>query len=269
MKRFVLPTLFLLSCFPMAAGAQNFGGQQQQTTASTTTTAQPEMTPLQMAELRADILVARKLYPEAVSSYEKLVKEEPKNAVLLNKIGVACVAWGQKGCAEKYFKKSIKVDKNYANPFNNLATVEYDKKHFKKAIELYDKSIALHMDRPATVYMNLGYAYFADKQYPEAMSSFQQAISLDPTVFQEAGGFGSIVEDRQTADPGEFYFFLARTYAQLGNVERTAHYLKMSRDDGYKKLDSAKTDPAFAKVIKDPQVLQVFAPVPGMEQKPN
>ncbi|HKW88674.1 MAG TPA: tetratricopeptide repeat protein [Candidatus Acidoferrales bacterium] len=267
MKRFVLPTLLLLSCIPMVASAQDFGGQQQQTTASTATTAQPAMTPLQMDELRADILVARKLYPEAVSSYEKLVKEEPKNAVLLNKIGVACVAWGQKGCAEKYFKKSIKADKNYANPFNNLATVEYDKKHYKKAIELYDKSLELHMDRPATVYMNRGYAFFAEKQYPEAMGSFQQAIALDPTVFQEAGGFGSIVEDRQTADPGAFYFFLARTYAELGNVDRTAHYLKMARDDGYKKLESAKTDPAFAKVIKAPEVLQVFQPGPGMQQK--
>lgn len=269
MKRIVLPAVLLLSVFPMVAAAQNFGGQQQQSVSSTSTTAQPTLSPLQMDELRADILVARKMYPEAVSAYEKLAKVESKNAVLLNKIGVACISWGQKGCAEKYFKKAIKADKNYANPFNNLGTVEYDKRHYKNAIKLYDKSLSLNMDRPASVYMNLGYAYFGDKQFPEAVGAFQQAIAIDPTVFQKPGGFGSVVEDRSITDPGLFNFFLARTYAELGNAERAAHYLKVARDDGYKKYESAKTDPAFAKVIKDPQVQQVFAPVPELTQKPR
>lgn len=263
MKRFVLPAVVLLTLFSMTAGAQNRSGQQQSVSSTSSTAAQPEMTPLQLAEMRADILAARKMYPEAISSYEKLVKQEPQNAVLLNKIGVTCVSSGQKGCAEKYFKKAIKADKVYASPFNNLGTIEYDKKHYKKAIELYGKSLELHMDKPATVYMNLGYAYFGNKQFPEAMGAFQQAISIDPKVFQDAGGFGSIVEDRRTNDPAVFYFFLARTYAQFGDAERTAHYLKMARDDDYKKLGSAKTDPMFSKVINDPQVQQVLTPAPA------
>lgn len=269
MRPFVLPALLLLSAFPMTAFAQNFAEQQQQTTTSASLTAQPVMTPRQLAELRADILMARKMYPEAISSYEKLVKQEPKNPVLLNKIGVACEVWGQNGCAEKYFKKATKADKEYASPFNNLGTVEYVKKHYKNAIKWYDKSLQLRMDAPATVYMNLGYAYFASKDYPQAMSAFQQAISIDPTVFQRPGGFGSVVEERSTTDPGLFYFFVARTYAMLGDAQQAAHYLKMARDDGYKNFVSAKSDPAFSKVIKDPGVQQVFAPVPEMAQKPN
>lgn len=269
MKRVVLPTVVLLVAFPIVAAAQNFGGQQQQSTSSTSTTTQPVMTPRQTAELRADILMARKMYPEAVSSYEKLVKEEPKNAVLLNKLGVACEVWGNNGCAEKYFKKATKADKNYASPFNNLGTVEYVKKHYKNAVKWYEKALLLRMDAPATVYMNLGYACFAEKQYPEAMSAFQQAISIDPNVFQKPGGFGSVVEERSTTDPGLFYFFVARTYAQLGDAQQAAHYLKMARDDGYKNYESAKTDPAFAKVIKDPQVQQVFTLIPELAQKPH
>jgi len=269
MKRVALTALLLLSFFPLnAAAQQNFAGQQQ-TGSTTNSTVQPAMTPLQLAEMRADILMARKLYPEAVSSYEHVLKQEPKNAVLLNKTGVACEVWGQNGCAEKYFKKAMKADKQYASPFNNLGTVEYVRKHYKNAIKWYSESLQLHMDTPATVYMNLGYAYFADKQYPEAMSSFQQAITIDPTVFQRPGGFGSIVEERSTTDPGLFYFFVARTYAQLGDAERAAHYLKMARDDGYKKYDSAKTDPAFSRVISDPQVQRVFSTVPELARKPN
>jgi tetratricopeptide (TPR) repeat protein len=269
MKRVILPALLLLSVFALNAGAQqNYAGQQQ-TVSSSTSPSQPVMTPRQLAELRADILMARKLYPEAISSYERLARQEPKNSVLLNKIGVACETLEQNGCAEKYFKRATKADKDFASPFNNLGTVEYKKGHYKNAIKWYVECLKLHMDTPATVYMNLGYAYFADKQYPEAMGSFQQAITIDPTVFQRPGGFGPIVEERSTTDPGLFYFFLARTYAQMGDAERTAHYLKMSRDDGYKKYDAAKTDPAFSKVIKDPQVQQIFAPVPELARKPN
>jgi hypothetical protein len=99
------------------------------------------------------------------------------------------------------------------------------------------------------------------------MSCFQKAIQIDPLIFQEKGDNGSVVQQRGITDPGLFYFFVARTYAQLGNAERTAHYLKMARDDGYQKFVSAKTDPTFTKVIKDPQVVAVFAPVPELADK--
>jgi tetratricopeptide (TPR) repeat protein len=270
MKRFVLPFLATLAVIAPSVFAQASNPPQMQPVSSSSqTNPPPAMTPRQLAELRADIMMARKMYPEAISAYEKLAKQEPKNAELFNKVGVACEIWGNNGCAEKYFKKAVKADKTYASPFNNIGTVEYVKKHYKNAVKWYGKSLKLKMDTPATVHMNLGYAYFAEKDYPDALSSFQQAVTIDPTVFQRPGGFGSVVEERSTTDPGLFYFFVARTYAQIGNAEQAAHYLKMARDDGYKDYMSAKTDPAFSKVIKDPQVQEVFAPVPELAQKPR
>jgi tetratricopeptide (TPR) repeat protein len=271
MKRFALPFLSILAVFAPSVFAQASSSPQAQnvSTSAQATNAQPAMTPQQLAELRANILMARKMYPEAAASYEQLVKQEPKNAELLNRLGVACEMLRNKGCAEKYFKKAAKADKTYASPYNNIGTVEYDKKHYKNAIKWYGKCLKLRMDAPATVYMNLGYAYFADKQYPLAMNSFQHAIAINPRIFQEAGSFGQVVEDRSTPDPGLFYFFVARTYAQIGNAEQAAHYLKIARDDGYKNYMSAKTDPTFVKVIKDPRVQEVFAPVPELAQKPH
>lgn len=271
MKRFALPFLVTFAVFAPCAFAQAGSSSPMQSVSSSvqTTDSQSTMTPRQLAELKADILMARKMYPEAISSYEKLAKHEPKNSELSNKIGVACEIWGNNGCAEKYFKKAIKADKTYASPYNNIGTVEYVKKHYKNAVKWYEKSLGLKMDTPGTVYMNLGYAYFAEKNYPDALSAFRQAVTIDPNVFQRAGSFGSTVEERSTTDPGLFYFFVARTYAQIGNATQAAHYLKMARDDGYKNYMSAKTDPAFVKVIKDPQVQEVFAPVPELAQKPH
>lgn len=269
MKRTILPVLFLVLLFPLTSCAQqnqDAAGEVRQVSATQPDSTQPEMTPLRMEELRADILMARKMYREATSTYEQVIRQDPKNAVVLNKLGVAYEAWGNNGLAERYFKKAIKADQAYASAYNNIGTVEFAKHHYKGAVNWYNKTLKLRADM-AAVYSNLGYAYFDWKKYPEAMASFQQAIQIDPLIFQSKGDSGSVVQERGMTDPGLFYFFVARTYAQLGNAERTAHYLKMARDDGYEKFVSAKTDPAFAKVIKDRLVVAVFAPVPELADK--
>ncbi|MGA9593280.1 MAG: hypothetical protein WBS18_09295, partial [Candidatus Acidiferrales bacterium] len=66
-----------------------------------------------------------------------------------------------------------------------------------------------------------------------------------------------------STDPGLFYYFVAKTYAGAGDAEEAAHFLKLARDDGYTGFLSAQTDPAFAKVIKDPRVQEVLVVPPS------
>jgi tetratricopeptide (TPR) repeat protein len=115
----------------------------------------------------------------------------------------------------------------------------------------------------AAVYSNLAYAYVEDKKFPEAMDAFKNALAIDPTVFDRKGGNGTVIQQRTATDPGLFYFFVAKSYAIAGDAERAARYLKLSRDDGYKEFATAQTDPAFAKVIKDPRVQEVLTVAPS------
>src|SRR5580704_5404163 len=208
------------------------GRAQQITNASIESSAPVQETeklsPRQIAEMRADILMARKEFEDAIRGYDAILKDEPKNAGLLNKVG----------------------------------TVEYELKHYPKAISYYQKAISLGTDVP-TIYSNMGYAYFSNKEYPQAMDSFAKALALDPTVFDRKGGNGTIIQDRSSPDPGLFYFFVAKSFAQVGDAEHAAHYLKLARDDGYKDYLSAQTDPAFASVIKDPGVQEVLQVIPA------
>lgn len=272
MKRaalFVIPLTFLfvigLDAPQFAASAQSSqpsatASVPENSTASSSDT--PAMTQLQRDELRGDIFMARKEYREAIETYHDLIKETPRNAVLLNKLGVAYQQLDDLGRAEHYYKKSVKADKTYASAVNNLGTVAYEKKHYSKAIRDYDRAVSLRTDMP-TVYSNLGYAYFANEQYPEAIHAFQRALLLDPDVFAHHEGYGSLVQQRSTTDPGLFYFLIAKTYAEAGNALQSAHYLKLARDEGYANFLSAETDPAFAKVIKDPAVKEVLVVAPS------
>jgi tetratricopeptide (TPR) repeat protein len=215
------------------------------------------MSPREASEMRADILMARKEYGQAAGAYMAILVNEPKNAALWNKVGVAYQQLGDLDRSERYYRRAMHADKKFASAANNCGTIEYEKKHYGRAISLYTKALDLHADMP-TVYSNLGYAYFEDKQYPQAMNSFQKALALDPAIFDRRGLGGTVVQQRTATDPGLFYFFVAKTYAQAGDAERAAHYLKLARDDGYAGFLSAQTDPAFAKVIKDPALQEVL-----------
>ncbi|MFZ3215481.1 MAG: tetratricopeptide repeat protein [Candidatus Acidiferrales bacterium] len=264
MSRLTLSAIVLVLVVVSSSLANQFPAKVSDTGGSAAPPATPfsAMTPREVAELHADILMARKEYMEAASAYLRILDGEPTNAALLNKIGVAYQQLGDLDRSERFYKRAMRADKKFASAANNCGTVEYEKKHYGKAIRFYGKALALRGDMP-TVYSNLGYAYFADKEYPEAMNSFQKALALDPTIFDRKGLGGTLVQQRSMPDPGLFYFFVAKTYALAGDAERAAHYLKLARDDGYGAFLSAQTDPAFAKVIKDPALQEVLHSPPS------
>ncbi|MBI1749206.1 MAG: tetratricopeptide repeat protein [Acidobacteria bacterium] len=231
---------------------------------------QPEArSPREIAELKADILMARKMYSDAIAAYEELLKNEPKNAELLNRIGVCYSQLTKLDKAKKYYERAIKVDPQYASALNNLGTVHFYQKRFRRAVKVYQRAIVLQPDS-ATFHGNLGHAHFADKKYPEAISSFRRALELDPQVFERRSSAGSILQTRSVEQRALFYFYMAKTYAGLGNAERCAHFLKRAIEEGYKDIVAVEKDPAFAAVINDPQVKEALqTPPPAPAGKPT
>jgi tetratricopeptide (TPR) repeat protein len=262
---FAVPLALVFSSLVQAQQVTHPAAQDQSPSSVGSTLATPQLTPRQTAELRGDVLMARKEFAQAAAAYELITADEPKNSLVLNKIGVAYQELGDLNRSTRFYKKAMKADKNFASPINNLGTIEYEKKHYGRAISLYKHASTLKIDL-STIFSNLGYAYFANKEYPQAMDTFAKALELDPTIFDHKGGAGSIIQQRTTTDPGLFSFFVAKQYASMGDAERSAHYLKVARDDGYPNFLSAQTDPAFAKVIKDPRVQEVLqAPPPFLD----
>jgi tetratricopeptide (TPR) repeat protein len=274
MRRLVFFAVPLLSvCIPSLgaqqaspASTQPASAQPASTSSETVhvATPNPALNPRQAAEMKGDVFMARKEFSEAAGAYEAILEREPKNAELLNKTAIAYQELGNLNRSERYYHRAMKADKNFASPINNLGTVEYEKKHYSKAIALYKKALVLKMET-STIYSNLGYAYFGNKQYPEAMATFDKALAIDPQLFERKSGYGTIIQQRTTTDPGLFNFFVAKSYAALGDAEHAAHFLRLARDDGYKNFLSAETDPAFAKVIKDPRVQEVLHVMPSYQ----
>jgi tetratricopeptide (TPR) repeat protein len=276
MKRlalFAIPLIFAVgSIRATPAPKASHVTQSQDSTSEFSDT--PPMTPRQVAEMRAGILMARKDYAEAALAFQRILEGDPKNAALLNSTGMAYQQLGQDQLAEHFYKKAVSAQKNFSRAINNLGTLEYSAGHYGKAIKYYKKAIS-RTDLKASegdlapIYSNLGYAYCGIKEYPHAMDAFAKALAIDPSVFDHKGTSGSILQQRSAPDPAALYFLLAKSYAKTGDVEHAAHYLKLARDDGYKDILAAQTDPDFARVIKAPQVQDVLRVTPAYAAQPG
>src|SRR6266851_306703 len=81
-------------------------------------------------EAQADLQMARKEYPEAARTYKLLVQKAPSNAVYLNKLGIAYHQEQMLGAAQHFYEKASKTDPHYADAFNNIGTIYYQKKKY-------------------------------------------------------------------------------------------------------------------------------------------
>jgi tetratricopeptide (TPR) repeat protein len=268
MKQIALGVI-VLTIFTIGTGHAQQAPTPNSTTPAAEPASKPDLTPRQIAEMRADILMARKQYELAITAYQEILKKEPKNAIVLNKVGIAYEDIGNADQAEHFYRKSMAADKHFPIPVNNFGTLEYGKQHYGKAIKLYLKAASLKMD-VAPIYSNLAYAYYANKEYPKAMDAFGKALAADPKIFDHKEGVGgSVLQQRTAPDPATLFFLMAKSYAKIGDAEHAAHYLKLARDDGYKDYKSAEKDPEFARVIKDPRVQDVLKVIPSYVVPPD
>ena len=88
-------------------------------------------------EIRGDIFMAEKKFREAAEMYQENSKG---SAVMLNKTGIAYHQMLQLNVAEKYYRMALRVDPKYSEAVNNLGTIYYAKKSYRRAINQYKKA---------------------------------------------------------------------------------------------------------------------------------
>ena len=220
-------------------------------------------------EEMARLHLARKEYREAEGIFYQLATENPTNPVYWNELGITHHNLAELDQALKCYQRAVKADSHYADAQNNIGTILYERKKYSKAIRAYKKAISLR-DNFAPFYLNLGYAYFGHKDFESSITAFRKALAIDPTALDPTRSrTGTVVQDRSlSADRGRFYYLLAKSFAEAGDVDRAILYLRKSRDEGYADFNSAKKDPSFAVVLKDPAAEDLFAPRPVDSAQP-
>jgi tetratricopeptide (TPR) repeat protein len=267
--RVALPVSFLLVCLTLPAIGQTSDDSRKESFVSSmeaqpqvsNPTANPAERQMSGEEL-GDLYMARKQYREATEQYRLLSTQNPRNAVYLNKLGIALHQQTALAAALKYYERAVKANPQYADAENNIGTIWYQRKKYGKAVRAYQKAIKMRDDMPV-LYSNLGYAYFSQGKYEDSITAFRTTLAKDPQFFERGSSRnGSILQDRSVPDRGRFYFLLAKSFATTGNLERAILYLRKAKEEGYAQINEVKKDPAFAAVLTDPVVIDLLAPKP-------
>lgn len=210
-------------------------------------------------EKRGDIFVARKMYREAVDSYQQALTASPRDARLYNKLGISFHRLELFGQARRSYEEAARLDAKYSEAVNNLGTIYFAERRYKRAQRTYEKALKITPDS-ASVYSNLGTALFARRRYKQATEAYMKALELDPLVFESGARGGTTLQDRTVEERGKYYYYVAQAFAENGQYDRSVIYLRRSIEEGYGRAKRADEDPAFKVMYEMPEFLAVVNP---------
>jgi tetratricopeptide (TPR) repeat protein len=219
----------------------------------------PLPTPSQLSpEKRGDILMARKMYREAIDTFREGSARDP---ILLNKIGIAYHQMLQLDNALKSYQQALRAKPDYTEVMNNIGTIYYARKSYRRAITWYSRALKVDPEDPksAPIYMNLGTAYFARKNYIQTTKAYEHAIALDADVFERHGTFGVMLEERSVVERAKYHLYLAKLYAKDGRNELALQYLRKALEEGLKEKKKLVDEPEFAKLRETQEFKDLMA----------
>lgn len=208
-------------------------------------------------ERRADIFMARKMYREAVDSYQLALKTSPQSYMLYNKLGIAYHQQLQLELALRYYERAVRLNKKYSEAINNIGTIHYARGRYRSAVSQYRKALRLSPNS-ASIHSNLGTAYFARKKFKEASDHYLTAVKLDPEIFEHRSGVGSLLQERSVQDRARFHYYMAKTYASAGYFERALLYLRKALEEGFKERDKIVDEAEFTALRDNPEFQELL-----------
>ena len=239
-----------------AAGASGFCSQQQTAPPSALpSTSTPRVKELTL-EQRADVFMARKNYEDAADYYYRALKQSTyKDPRLWNKLGIAFQEVGKFASAGKAYNRAIGAKRDFPEAWNNLGTVYFMERKYGKSLKKYQRAIELD-GQVASFHMNLGTSYYHLKKFDLAVQEYRVALGIDPNVVRQQSAMGTVVHASGTG--ADFYFYMAKAFASVGNAEEAVRYLRRALEDGFNDTKRIDKDPDFKKIGEYPAFVELL-----------
>src|ERR1039458_2026963 len=111
---------------------------------------------------------------------------------------------------------------------------------YGKSVSYYRQAIKLKSDS-AAYHMNLGTSYYHLKKFDQAVEEYRTALRIDPNVTTHESLVGTVVY-AGNADV-EYYFYLAKAFASVGNAPEAVRYLRHALEEGLRDPKRIDEDP--------------------------
>ena len=141
----------------------------------------------------------------AKTKIENYIKKFPRSFVLFNILGAVYVGQDQLEVAINYHKKSIEINPDYAEGYNNLGIAFQKLGLFEEAVKNYNKTLKLKPNF-APAYNNLGIVFKSLNKLDEALMNAKKAIELDSEYAEAHNNIGAIFQDLDNLEEAHKYY---------------------------------------------------------------
>ncbi len=220
-----------------------------------------KMQSMSVAELEqgGDLARIHKDYPLAIEYFRTALRNDRKNAVIFNKLGMAELKNNELEAARRDFAKAAKYNPKYADAVNNIGAVDYIRKNYGSAAKNFKKAIALNESLPS-YHVNLGAAWFAQKKMDRAIAEYTRALELDPDALKQESKVGVAAQIASPEERAKYSYMMAKIYARRGDMEGCLQCLRKAKEDGYREMANVYRDEEFSRMRDDPRLHEVVPP---------
>lgn len=207
------------------------------------------------AEMKGDLERVHNNLFLAASYYQQALRADPRNPVVLNKLGITELKLGDRGPARKHFSQALKYDPRNISALNNLGAVSYLDKKYKNAVKYLKQALELD-ESSAPAHLNLAEAWMGMGQVDRAMTEYARALELDADILSEsASGVSARVSTPEQR--ARVNFLIAKAYAKRGNIDGALEYLKRAKDGRFPDMGKVYKDQEFAVLWTDPRLEKI------------
>ncbi|MBC7924823.1 MAG: hypothetical protein H7039_04130, partial [Bryobacteraceae bacterium] len=82
---------------------------------------------------------------------------------------------------------------------------------------------------------------------------------LDPDVFEYRSSQGVLLQERSVTERAKFHYYLAKTYAKAGALERALQYMRKCLEEGFTEREKFRQEPEFARLQENEEFLKLLA----------
>jgi tetratricopeptide (TPR) repeat protein len=157
---------------------------------------------------------SRAEYEKAAEMSAKATQLDPDSYLAFNSLGVALLYQGKDDQATQAFAKSIAIRPSYA-AFSNIAVAQFHLRHYKESAASFQEALKLD-DSNYQNWGSLGDAYYYDGDRSRATESYRKAITLAEQQLK--------VNERDASVLGD----LASYYSMLDDRKQALSYLDRS-----------------------------------------
>ena len=197
---------------------------------------------------RAELMVARQSWGEAIAAYKEAIAASPSDAALRNRLGICYQRKGDSKAARAAYKKALDLRKDYSEAWNNLGTLDHARGKYKQAISAYGKAIKLN-PQDAVFHKNLGAAWLARGDMERALEAWTEAFRLDPATFES----DAIKVPAAGVSMAQQYYLYAKLLAARGETEKALEFLVKAHASGFHDFAKVERDGDFASLVADPR----------------